>query len=262
MANSAISPSTTPTLREIRKAGSSSSSGIPIAPRQPTTYQQMEVSAVSFVVHSFHTPWLHIPCGCNITGQVPGDDAGPAGSPGRGPPAELSGNGGALIASDSGPDRLRQVQVPGRAGASSLSLCCTTTPSASSCSRSSEYITFCFSLCGHPAGTNYITCPLCKLNRRVRTRLQVLALHRVFLHSTRPTPRSRTRGLHRHRPTRRGRGRRRSGGLTRPTGTTTRRRGQGGLRRSHSHNLSQGGVRWSKVGELEPLGTAPRARYL
>jgi hypothetical protein len=50
-------------------------------------------------------------------------------------------------------------------------------------------------LCGHPAGTNYITCPLCRLSRWVRTRLQVLALHRVFLHSTRPTPRSRTRGL-------------------------------------------------------------------
>jgi hypothetical protein len=93
LANNAISSSTTPTLREIRKAGSSSSSGIPIAPRRPTTYQQMEVSAVSFVVHSFHTPWLHIPCGCNIAGQVPGDDAGPAGGPGRGPPAELSGNG-------------------------------------------------------------------------------------------------------------------------------------------------------------------------
>lgn len=128
---------------------------------------------------------------------------------------------------------------------------------------------FCFSLCGHPAGTNYITCPLCRLSRRVRTRLQVLALHQVFLHSTRPTPHSRTRGLHRRRPTRRGRGRRRSGGLARPTGTTTRRRGQGGLRRSHSHNLSQGGVRWSKVGALGPLGTAPgplgttpRARYL
>jgi hypothetical protein len=38
---------------------------------------------------------------------------------------------------------------------------------------------------------------------------------------------------------------------------------------SHSHNLSQGGVHWSKVGALGPLGTAqgplgtaPRARYL
>jgi hypothetical protein len=79
MANSAISPSTTPTLREIRKAGPSSSFGNPIVPRRPSTYQQMEVSAVSFVVHSFHTPWLHIPCGCNIAGHVPGDDAGPAG---------------------------------------------------------------------------------------------------------------------------------------------------------------------------------------
>jgi hypothetical protein len=58
MANSAIDPTTTPTLREIRRAGSSSSSDIPIAPRRPSTAQmltQMEVSAVSFVVHSFHT---------------------------------------------------------------------------------------------------------------------------------------------------------------------------------------------------------------
>ncbi|XP_021301420.1 extensin-like [Sorghum bicolor] len=45
MANSAIDPTTTPTLREIRKSNSSSSSGIPIAPRQPSTtqmYTQME----------------------------------------------------------------------------------------------------------------------------------------------------------------------------------------------------------------------------
>jgi hypothetical protein len=190
------------------------------------------------------------------------DDDGPAGGPGRSPLAELSGSGRALPASDSGPGRLRQVQVPGRAGASSLAFCCTTTPSACSCSRSSEYIAFCFSLCGHPAGTNYITCPLCRLSRRVRNRLQVLALHRVFLHSTRPTLRSRTCGLHRRGPTRRGRGRRRSGGLAHPTGTTTRRRGQGGLRRSHNHDLSQAGVRWSKVGAPGPLGTAPRAKYL
>jgi hypothetical protein len=26
----------------------------------------MELSVVSFIVHSFHTPWLHIPCWCNI----------------------------------------------------------------------------------------------------------------------------------------------------------------------------------------------------
>jgi hypothetical protein len=226
----------------------------------------MEVSAVSFAVHLFRTSWLHIPCGCNIAGQVPGDDAGPAGGPGRDLPVEPSGSGGALPASDSGPGRLCQVQVLGRAGASSLALCCTTTPSACSYSCFSEYIAFCFSLCGHPTGTNYITCPLCRLRRRVRTRLQVLALHRVFLHSTRPTrptPRSRTRGLHhRRRATPRGRGRRRSGGLACPTGTTTHRKGQGGLSCRYSHSHSQGGLRWSKVGALGPLGTAPRARYL
>jgi hypothetical protein len=52
-------------------------------------------------------------------------------------------------------------------------------------SRSSEYIAFCFRLCGHSAGTNYITCPLCRLRRRVWTRLHVLALHGSF--STAPT---------------------------------------------------------------------------
>ena len=58
MANSAIDPSSAPTLREIRRGGSSSSSDIPIAPRQPSSAQmfsQFQVSAVSFVVHSFHT---------------------------------------------------------------------------------------------------------------------------------------------------------------------------------------------------------------
>jgi hypothetical protein len=133
-------------------------------------------------------------------------------------------------------------------------------------SHFSEYIAFCFNLCGHLAGTNYITCPLCRLRRQVQTRLQVLALHRVFLHSTRPTrptPRSRTRGLHhRRRATPRGRGRRCSGGLAHPTGTTTQRNGQGGLSRRHSHIHSQGGLCWSKVGVLRPLGTVPRARYL
>jgi hypothetical protein len=58
MANSAIDPSSAPTLREIRRGRSSSSSDIPIAPRQPSSaqmYSQFQVSAVSFVVHSFHT---------------------------------------------------------------------------------------------------------------------------------------------------------------------------------------------------------------
>jgi hypothetical protein len=44
MANNTISSATTPTLREIRKAGSSSSSGIPIAPRQPSMYTQIKRS--------------------------------------------------------------------------------------------------------------------------------------------------------------------------------------------------------------------------
>lgn len=41
MANSAIDPTTTPTLREIRRVGSSSSSDIPIAPRRPSTAQML-----------------------------------------------------------------------------------------------------------------------------------------------------------------------------------------------------------------------------
>lgn len=59
MANSAIDPSSVPTLREIRRGGSTgSSSDIPIAPRQPSSAQMMsqfQVSTVSFVVHLFHT---------------------------------------------------------------------------------------------------------------------------------------------------------------------------------------------------------------
>jgi hypothetical protein len=40
-------------------------------------------------------------------------------------------------------------------------------------------------LCGHPACTNEITCPLCRKSQRVRTRLlQVAALHWAILHRT------------------------------------------------------------------------------
>jgi len=41
-------------------------------------------------------------------------------------------------------------------------------------------VVYCFSLCGHPAGTNEIASPLCRHSRRVRTRLLQVAL----LHST------------------------------------------------------------------------------
>ena len=48
-----------PTLSEIRRADAEAGgSQIPIAPRQQSSAQQMatlQVSAVSFVVHSFHT---------------------------------------------------------------------------------------------------------------------------------------------------------------------------------------------------------------
>ena len=58
MANSAIESSSVPTLSQIRRDGTRSSSDIPIAPRQPSNAQMFsafQVSAVSFVVHSFHT---------------------------------------------------------------------------------------------------------------------------------------------------------------------------------------------------------------
>jgi hypothetical protein len=215
----------------------------------------------------------HQPCGYNIAGQVrravgqpggPGGKAGGAASAtGGGPPAADRGTDAALLASVGGPDRLLPFLDPRNAGASSLALRSTTNPSACSYSSSSEYIACCFSLCSHPVGTNYITWPLCRRHRRVRTRLLVLALHWVLLHPTagqptRPSPCSRTCGLlHSRRATPRGhtcirsRGTlgRRSRGFGRPTGRTRRRH-------------SQVGLRGSKVGALGPLGTAPRARYL
>jgi len=58
IANSAIEPSSVQTLSQIRRGGTRSGPEIPIAPRQPSSSQMMtalQVSAVSFVVHSFHT---------------------------------------------------------------------------------------------------------------------------------------------------------------------------------------------------------------
>ena len=58
MANSAIESSSVPTLSQIRRDGTRSSSDIPIVPRQPSNAQMFsafQVSAVSFIVHSFHT---------------------------------------------------------------------------------------------------------------------------------------------------------------------------------------------------------------
>jgi hypothetical protein len=215
----------------------------------------------------------HQPCGCNITGQVRraagqpsglgGKAGGAASAVGGGPPAADHGTDAALPASVGGPDRLLPLLDPENTGASSLTLRSTTNPNACSCSSSSEYIACFFSLCSHPAGTNYITWPLCRRRRWVRTRLQVPALHWVLLHPTasqptRPSPRSCTCGLlHGHRATPRGRTRRRSRGTPsrrsrgfgRPTGCTRRRR-------------SQAGLRGSKVGALGPLGTVSRARYL
>ena len=189
-----------------------------------------------------------------MTFNIAGPDRTVADEPGEhggGPSAAASGCHGALTASDAGLCRLLPgPSDPGNAAARApcLDLRSTTFSCAYSYSDSGEYIACCFSLCGHPAGTNEITCPLCRNSRRVRTRLQVSALHWALLHRTggrltRPSRLRASRGqvpllLHR-----------RSRGTSGPTRRSRRRR-------------SQGGLRGSKVGALGPLGTPGRARYL
>jgi hypothetical protein len=71
MANSAIDSSSVPRLSEIR-ARSTSSSDIPIAPRQQSSAQIMaalQVSTVLFVVHWFYTCALPLHC-LNLTGVI------------------------------------------------------------------------------------------------------------------------------------------------------------------------------------------------
>jgi hypothetical protein len=71
MANSAIESSSVPRLSEIR-ARSTSSSDIPIAPRQQSSAQMMaalQVSTVLFVVHWFYTCALPLHC-LNLTGVI------------------------------------------------------------------------------------------------------------------------------------------------------------------------------------------------
>lgn len=65
MANSAIDPSSVPSLSAIRSR-STSSSDIPIAPRQQSNSQMMQlfqVTTVPFVVHLF----THVPCLCIVS---------------------------------------------------------------------------------------------------------------------------------------------------------------------------------------------------
>jgi len=193
----------------------------------------------------------HQLCGCNIAGP----DCTVADEPGEhggGPSAAAGGYHAALPASDAGLCRLLPgPSDPGNAAARApcLDLRSTTFSCAYSYSDSGEYIAYCFSLCGHPAGTNEITCPLCRNSRRVRTRLlQVPTLHWALLHCTggrltRPSRLRPSRGqvpllLHR-----------RSRGTPGPTRCSRQRR-------------SQGGLHGSKVGALGPLGTPGRARYL
>ena len=91
MANSAIESSSVPRLSEIRARSTSSSSDIPIAPRQPSSTQMMaafQVCTVLFIVHWFYT--CALPCGCNIAGPAC-RVAGPAGGPGGGPSTAARG---------------------------------------------------------------------------------------------------------------------------------------------------------------------------
>ena len=53
LANSAIDPSTAPTLRQIRRSASTTSD-VPIRPRQPTTLAAVQVPSVPFLVNWFY----------------------------------------------------------------------------------------------------------------------------------------------------------------------------------------------------------------
>lgn len=223
----------------------------------------------------------HQPCWCNIAGHGPraaGQPGGPGGYPGAagcGPSGAAGGTYAALPETVGGPVPTLPGPDPGNAGASCLDLRSTTGSStACSCTCSGEYNACRFSLCGQPAGTNYITWSLCRHSRRVRTRLQVVALHWVLLH--------RTSGLlHSRRGTPPGRSRSTPGlqasfhNSWGSTGSTVRPRSRVGRSGSKVGARLRVGLRGSKVGAplgvglrgskvvgaLGPLGTAPRARY-
>jgi hypothetical protein len=94
-------------------------------------------------------------------------------------------------------------------------------------------VVYCFSLCGHPAGTNKIASPLYRYSRRLRTRLlQVALLHSTGCHLARLHS---TRGQVAFLLCLRSRG---------PPGLQATLRSRGGLR--------------GKVGALHTLGTARR----
>jgi hypothetical protein len=105
-------------------------------------------------------------------------------------------------------------------------------------------VVYCYSLCGHPAGTNEIASPLHRYSRRLRTRLLQVAL----LHSTgcRLARVHTTRGQVAFLLCLRSRG---------PPGLQAALRHRGG--RSRRHHRSRGGIR-GKVGALHTLGTARR----
>jgi len=160
------------------------------------------VSRMMYLAFKYHQPFW-----CNIAGHGPraaGGPGSPGGYPGAagcGPSGAATGTYAALPETVGGPVPTLPGPDPGNAGASCLDLRSTTGSStACSCTWSGEYNDCRFSLCGQPTGTNYITWSLCRHRRRVRTRLQVVALHWVLLHRTaghltRASPRSRTSGL-------------------------------------------------------------------
>ena len=86
IAHSAIDPATVPTLRQVRRSDSTTSSDVPIRPRQPSHTQALEavqVTLVSFAVHWFYICTFPFALfkyrGCNIVvpaGRVAGRAGG------------------------------------------------------------------------------------------------------------------------------------------------------------------------------------------
>ena len=144
---------------------------------------------------------FHQPDSCNIAGK--NRPAGDQPTEHAGDPwAAHGGTRAALPAYVAGLDHLLAGLDLGSAAGRAPSLALRSTTN-SSFFGSDEYIACCFSLCGHPACTNGITCPLCRHSQQVRTRLEVPALHWALLHCTGawltpPTRHSRTPGRRRH----------------------------------------------------------------
>ena len=167
MAHSALDPSQVPTLTQVRSTPTSSSD-IPVAPRRQSASQ---VSAVSFVVHSFRTCTYNQHCGCNIAGPDGGQDGGEDRHVARADDGATDGlpakPAAALQHSDAEHGQLLPVHADARGVYTASSSNVRSTASSSrvfSCACScrswrdpGEYIDSCFNLCVHAADTNDIT---------------------------------------------------------------------------------------------------------